>query len=244
MKKAIVVGASSGIGREVALLLARQGWMVGIAARRTDKLTLLIQEVGENAVAAHIDVCAPDAGERLMQLIGQLGGMDLYFHASGIGKQNPGLDMQTEQDTVKTNVEGFMRMVNAAFNWFAQNGKGQIAVISSIAGTRGLGPAPAYSATKAFQNNYIEALEQLANSRGLDIAFTDIRPGFVDTDLLAGGRYPMLMDKQKVARSIVRAVLGRKHVCVIDYRYRVLTCLWRWVPRWLWRRFNLVGRTV
>ena len=120
------------------------------------------------------------------------------------------------------------------------NPGGDIAVISSVAGTKGLGVAPSYSASKVYQNTYIQALEQLSNMRRLHIRFTDIRPGFVDTDLLAGGgHYPMLMDKTVVARHIVRAIYAHRHVCVIDWRYRVLVALWRAMPSWLWRKLNI-----
>lgn len=233
MKKAIVIGASSGIGREVAILLRQHGWTVGVAARRLDRLA-------DFDVAAQIDITAEDAPERLAALIERLGGMDLYFHASGVGRQNRELHEDIELQTVNTNGMGFVRMVGAAWRYMADHGGGHIAVISSIAGTKGLGPAPSYSATKALQNTYIQALEQLSNSRHLGIRFTDLRPGFVDTDLLSGThRYPLLMDKQDVARSIVRAVERRRHIQVIDLRWRLVTALWRRIPRWLWRKFPL-----
>lgn len=236
MKKAIVVGASSGIGREVAKLLAADGWTVGAAARRTD----LLQDIGAAATEC-IDVTREDATVRLHALIDRIGGMDLFFYASGIGKQNRLLTEDVEVATVMTNGVGFTRMVGEAFRFFADNGsEGHIAAITSIAGTKGLGPAPAYSATKAMQNNYLQALEQQAMQRRLKIRFTDIRPGFVDTDLLKGSfRYPMLMAPDKVARQIVRSVYHHRHVRVIDWRYRILTALWRRIPRCLWRWFKL-----
>ena len=131
-------------------------------------------------------------------------------------------------------------MIGVAYRFFAEQGYGHIAAISSIAGTKGLGPAPSYSATKAMQNVYLQALEQQANARGLKIRFTDIRPGFVDTDLLKGDfHYPMMLKPDKVARQIVRAVKGKRHVVVIDWKYRILTALWRRVPRFVWRRLKL-----
>lgn len=238
MKKAIVMGASSGIGREMALLLRESGWTVGVAARRTERLA-------DFSVAARIDVTAEDAGAELQKLIGRLGGMDLYVHVSGIGRQNRELNEDTELQTVETNAMGFTRMVGTAFRYMATHGGGHIAVVSSIAGTKGLGPAPAYSATKALQNTYIEALEQLAHSRRLNIRFTDLRPGFVDTDLLNGtGHYPMLMDKQKVATACVRAITRQRHVHIIDWRWRIVTRFWQWVPRCLWRRLTLAAAVL
>ncbi|MBR1543823.1 MAG: SDR family NAD(P)-dependent oxidoreductase [Muribaculaceae bacterium] len=238
-KRAVIVGASSGIGREVARLLLADGWHCGLGARRQEKLAELQAEWPEQVKIAAIDVTAGDAEDALLRLVEELGGMDLYFHAAGIGWQNRTLAADKELATVETNAVGFARMVGAAYRYMAANGGGQIAVISSIAGTKGLGPAPAYSATKAMQNCYIQALEQQARSRRLNISFTDIRPGFVDTALLAGDPYPMLLKPENVAREIVRAIRRKRHVAVIDWRWRILTAAWRRVPRCVWRRLKL-----
>ena len=232
-KKAIIRGASSGIGREVALLLLQQGWEVGVAARRIDCLQ-------EFKVKAQIDVTSEQASQQLNKLVEELGGMDLYFHASGIGHQNRSLDEQIEMNTMQTNGMGFTRMIGAAYRYMAYHGGGHIAVISSIAGTKGLGPAPAYSATKAMQNTYIQSLEQLANAQNLNIRFTDLRPGFVATDLLNdGNHYPILLNKTKVAKEMVYAIEHHKYKRVIDWRWRIITAVWKMIPNWIWRRLKL-----
>lgn len=234
-KRAIVIGASSGIGREVALLLMKEGWTVGVAARRVDRL----QELHAAAVE-QIDVTQEEATVRLQSLISRLGGMDLFFYASGIGKQNRELKADIELATLETNGLGFTRMIGEAYRYFAERGRGHIAAITSIAGTKGLGPAPSYSATKAMQNVYLQALEQQANARGLKIRFTDIRPGFVDTALLDGDfHYPMMLKPERVAQEILYAINHHQHIRVIDWKYRLMTALWRRIPRWLWRRIKL-----
>lgn len=235
MSKAIVVGASSGIGLEVARLLIQRGWTVGVAARRVD----LLNTIGAADVEM-IDVTSANADSGLMALIERMGGMDLFFYASGIGKQNRELQADIELATLQTNGVGFTRMVGVAYRYFAQQGRGHIVCITSIAGTKGLGPAPAYSATKAMQNVYLQALEQQAHARGLAIKFTDIRPGFVDTALLAGTfHYPMMLKPQAVARDIVNSIERGRHIRVIDWRYRILTALWRRIPRCIWRHIKL-----
>lgn len=272
-KKAIVMGATSGIGMEVASLLAQRGWQVGIAGRRIDRLeevkrntNLLISESpkaskGEIACYQQIDVTSPEAPSLLLKLIEKLGGMDLYFHSSGIGWQNNSLDIEKEMKTVETNGLGFVRMVDTAFNWFAKQsqeqdkgqelsqeqnsdkGKGndtyRIACITSIAGTKGLGAAPAYSATKRFQNHYLECLTQQAHMRHLPIAITDIRPGFVKTDLIAGSNYPLQLTPQEVAQQIVNAIERGKTVKTINWKYSILVSLWRMIPRWIWTRLTI-----
>ena len=236
MKRAIVIGASSGIGFEVAQLLLSEWWKVGVASRRME----LLQKVGNVEVAEQIDVNDPDASKQLREMINQMGGIDLFFYAAGVGKQNRDLKEDIELMTTTTNGLGFVRMIGEAFRYFAERGEGRIAAITSIAGTKGLGPAPSYSATKAMQNVYLQALEQQANARGLNIYFTDIRPGFVDTALLNGDfHYPMLMKPDIVAQKIVKAINHKKHICVIDWKYRVLTMAWRRIPRFIWRRLKL-----
>ena len=239
-RKAIIVGASSGIGLEVAKLLLADGWHLGVAARREELLLELKEKAPERVEVMTLDVTMPDAGERLHSLIERLGGLDLYFHASGIGKQNRPLEEGIELRTMETNAVGFTRMIGEAYRYFAERGAGHIAAITSIAGTKGLGPAPAYSATKALQATYLQSLEQQALQRGLKIRFTDIRPGFVDTALLNDSfPYPMLMRPESVARDIVRSIYRHRHVRVIDWRYRILTFFWRLIPRWIWRRMKL-----
>ena len=183
-----------------------------------------------------IDVTREDAPFSLEQLITKMGGMDVFLLSSGIGKQNLSLQPDIELQTAATNVSGFIRMVNAAYHYFEQRGKGHIAVISSIAGTKGLGSAPAYSATKRFQNTYIDALDQLAHMKKLNISFTDIRPGFVATPLLKDDKYPLLMHTSQVASQIVKAISRRKRVAIIDWRYQFIVFFWKLIPGWLWVR--------
>lgn len=242
MKKAIIIGASSGIGEEVAKLLLQEGWSVGIAARRLERLKNVQDKFGEDRVKIiELDVKRQDATSNLEKLILDLGGMDLYFHASGIGFQNVDLIPEVEIDITKTNSEGFVRLVTYAFNWFCNNKvKGHIAVISSIAGTKGLGVAPAYSATKAMQNTYIQSLCQLSKIKKANISFTDIRPGFVATDLLNKSKhYPMLMKKEKVAKNIIKALKHKKRIAIIDWKFHLLVILWKLIPSCIWERISV-----
>ncbi|MDR1675361.1 MAG: SDR family NAD(P)-dependent oxidoreductase [Tannerella sp.] len=240
MKRAIIIGATSGIGREVAKKLLEEGWQIGVAGRREEELLTLQAASPERVSVRTLDITREDAPERLQQLIAQTGGMDLFFLSSGIGRQNPELQPAIELCTVETNALGFTRMVTAAFHYFREHRGGHLAVISSVAGTKGLGSAPSYSATKRFQNTYLEALAQLAHSRKLNIHFTDIRPGFVATAILDRTKhYPMLMKPERVAAHIVRALNRRRRVAIIDRRYAWLVFIWRLIPPWLWERMKL-----
>ncbi|SHE70076.1 Short-chain dehydrogenase [Bacteroides faecichinchillae] len=240
MKRAIIIGATSGIGQEVAKTLLLEGWKLGVAGRRRFSLEIFQQIAPDQIEIEELDITQEEATDKLQILINKLGGMDLFLLSSGIGYQNINLDSKIELDTARTNVEGFIRMVDSAFTYFKENGGGHLAVISSIAGTKGLGVAPAYSATKRFQNTYIDALEQLVHLQRLNIYFTDIRPGFVATALLNDGKhYPMLMKADKVGYSIVKAIKRKQRVAIIDTRYRILVFFWQMIPQWIWKRMPI-----
>lgn len=222
------------------LATAPKGMDTRTGRRREEKLKELQQLAPDRIHIRAIDICQAEAPDCLQELIEEMGGMDLYLHCSGIGHQNYALSPDIELQTLETNGTGFVRMVTAAFRYFARQQGGHLAVISSIAGTKGLGAAPAYSATKRFQNIYIDSLEQLACMQHLPIRFTDIRPGFVATGLLNDGKhYPMLMSTEKVARHIVRALEKKKRIALIDWRYRIMVALWHLIPPTVWKRLPI-----
>ena len=235
-KRIVVVGATSGIGLDVARLFISRGWFVGVAGRKTQMIDALKQENPSQVYTAVIDITHSDAPERLSHLIEEMSGMDVYFHSSGIGYNNPQLDETKELDTLRTNGEGFTRMIGAAYRYFRLRKKGQIVAISSVAATRGMGSAPAYSATKRFQMHYLQSIRQLATTDSLHLTVTEIRPGFVDTPLLRDGKYPMLMESKIVAQAIVKAVIRRKRLLTFDWRYRLLVAFWRMIPVRIWEK--------
>ena len=136
IQRALIVGATSGIGKETALQLLQKGWILGLAGRREENLKELQQLAPERIHIRAIDICQEDATDRLLELIEEMGGMDLYLHCSGIGHQNYQLAPEIELRTLETNGTGFVRMVTAA-SATLPNRKRTPAVISSIAGTKG-----------------------------------------------------------------------------------------------------------
>lgn len=242
MPTAIIIGASSGLGREIASTYIARGYRVGIAARRVDKLAELVAMAPDRVRACRIDVTASDATQALEHLIADLGEpIDLFVNCAGIGFANPGLDAQRDIDTVATNCLGFTRIIDFLFNYYVSNSqKGQIASISSVAGTRGIGIAASYSASKRFQSEYFTALTQLAHQRRLPITLTDIKPGFIDTPLLdSATKYPMIMNAQRAAALIVKAIDRRRKSVVINRRWAIVVGLWKCIPQWIWRRMSL-----
>lgn len=242
MKRIIIIGATSGIGYEVAQQYIQKGYQVGVAGRRKERLESLRAIAPTQVHIQPIDVTTEEAPTQLLTLIDKMGGMDIFLLCSGIGHQNRCLHQVIEMDTIETNVKGFTRMVLAAYHYFSGHGGGHIAVISSIAGTKGLGVAPSYSATKCFQNCYIDALAQLSRIEQRPISFTDIRPGFVKTALLNDGlHYPMCLSPKYAAKLITAAIDHRKRRAIIDWRYALLVFFWRLIPNWLWERLPIAN---
>lgn len=242
MPTAIIIGASSGLGREIAMTYLRRGYRIGIGARREQLLRPLVEEAPQRVSAIRIDVTAADAPVQLERLIGMVGGeVDLFVHCAGIGFANPMLEAERDIATADTNCVGFTRITDYMFNYFAQSGRrGQIAAITSVAGTCGIGIAASYSASKRYQQEYLTALRQLAHQRRLPITITDLRPGFVDTPLLdADTKYPMIMNPERAGALIVKAIDHRRNSRVIDWRWALLVAAWRCVPAFIWRRMRL-----
>ena len=242
----LIIGASSGLGKGVAKSFAALGWKVGVCARREHALKQLVDEFPENITMRTLDVTANDAVSTFNSFVDQLGGIDVVLYAAGCGWNNPLLDVDKDERTVNTNVVGFTRIINAAFDWFAAHpapsgSKGQICAITSIAGTKGIGISPTYSATKRYQCTYLESIAQLACIRHIPVSITDIRPGFIDTDLLdtSAHSYPMLMKVDYAVKRIVRAILRRRKLVYIDWRWASVVAAWRIIPRWLWIRLKI-----
>lgn len=234
------MGASSGLGLALAKALAKGGIRLGLAARRTEELKALADLYPGQIEFESIDITSRQTSSRLEELIDRLGGLDIYIHAAGIGYSNPDLDIDLEVRTVSTNAVGFAACLSTVFRHFEKSGEpGQIVAFTSVAGTKGIGRMAAYSASKAFDSTYITALDQLAHAEGLDIAFTDIRPGWVRTPLLSPDKsYPMEMTLDYVLPQILNAIVEKKRVAVIDWKWNLLVGMWRMLPNALWARMN------
>lgn len=242
MKRIIIMGATSGIGLRVAEIYAMAGWRVGVAGRKDEVMTRLKSRFPSNIEWKHIDVNEKSSSTRLLELIYALGGMDIYLHASGICIENQTLVTDQETTTLETNVVGFARMIVTAFKYFRDRcgGVGQIAAVTSIAGTKGIGELASYSASKKFQQTYLEALEQYSRMNGIAVSFTDLRPGWTRTPLISPDRiYPMTMETDKVAAEIVKGIMRRTRVKVIDRRWAALYHLWNIIPSCIWTRIPL-----
>jgi short-subunit dehydrogenase len=199
MNKVIIIGASTGIGKELAKILVHNGCKVGITGRRKTELEKLKQSNLNSYIVSSFDCTTENNSEKLNDLTNQIGGLDLLVLSSGTGDLDEDLNFEIENKTNLLNVNAFTEIVNWAFNHFEKQGKGHLLAISSIAGIRGSRIAPAYNASKAYQINYLEGLRQKAAKTKKPIYVTDIRPGFVDTDMAKGEGQFWVATKEKAA---------------------------------------------
>ena len=231
MKKAIVIGATSGIGKSITEILIQNGYAVGVTGRRVDMLQSLKEKNPDKIHYCQMDVQDVSAVESICnKLVHQLGGLDLFIISAGIGDENKLLDFSIENNVIKTNVQGFTCVANWAMNYFKKQGHGHLVNISSIAGLIGNGEAPSYNATKAFQINYLEGLRLIADKSSVDIRVTDVRPGFVDTDMAKGEGMFWVAPVEKAAQQIITAIKRKRKIVYITKRWRMIGFLLKIMP--------------
>ncbi|UCB56614.1 MAG: SDR family NAD(P)-dependent oxidoreductase [Candidatus Omnitrophota bacterium] len=234
MKKAIVIGASSGIGEAVARVLANNGYEVGLTARRFELLEKLQKEIPSRTYIRRMDVTRrEETAATLEDLIKEMSGLDLIVLNAGINVSTPDLKHEKELETVDVNVSGFVLCADIALKYFTAQKSGHIVGISSIAGLRGSATCPAYSASKAFVSNYMEGLRHRV--RSTDIYVTDIRPGFVDTEMIKGFRHLFWVAQPLgAAEQIFSAIKNKKKMAYITRRWNIMAWLLRWMPDWMY----------
>ena len=236
-KKAIIMGASSGIGKELAKILSVNGYIVGLAARRTDLLGELQKELLSKSLIKQIDISKPEEAEaKFKEMISEIGGVDLVVISSGYGDLNSKLKWSIEKTTIDTNVTGFALIAGIALQQFLNQGSGHLVGISSIAALRGQRSAPAYSASKAFVCNYLEGLRHCAIKSGKPIFITNVQPGFVKTPMSRGNNLFWISTAQKAASQIYEAIVRKKKHAYITKRWRLVAWLLKIVPDWLYNK--------
>jgi len=236
-KKVIIIGATSGIGRQLAILYLVNGSTVGVTGRRKNFLEEIKNSYPQQVHIAAFDVMGNENVSRLKDLIDEMGGMDILIYNAGVGDVSENLDPEIEDTTTRTNVSGFVEIVAFAFNYFAKKGKGQIAVISSVGSLRGNSWAPAYSASKAFMSTYAEGLNMKAKRLKKDIIITDIKPGFLNTKPSKGNKRFWVASPVKAARQIKNAIDHKKRKAYITKRWWLIAQIMKAVPYSLLRRF-------
>jgi short-subunit dehydrogenase len=237
MKKIIIIGASSGIGRELARLYAGEGALVGATGRRQELLYSLQLEYPNHVVTECFDATGKDTTTHLDSLVQKLGGLDMLIYSAGWGEPQEALDHAVEKATVDINVNGFLEATLFGWRLFTEQGNGHLVTISSIASIRGNRLSPAYSASKAFQSIYFEGLHIKARKMKIPFYLTDVQPGFVDTKMAKGPRF-WVAPAPKAARQIAAAIRRKRWRVYITHRWWIIAKLFQWIPSWLYHRIG------
>ncbi len=233
----IVIGATSGIGKALFEKYVKEENRLGIIGRRTQLLDELKHQYPSKTHTATADITKQDEVEQaISSLQKKLGSIDLAFVCSGMGDLNPSLDYNVERPTIDTNVIGWTFVVDMLYNLFEQRGHGHLVAITSAGGLRGEPMAPAYSATKAYQINYMEALRKKAYKAGGKITVTDVRPGLVDTAMAKGEGLFWVMPVEKVARQIYTAIRNKNSKIYVTKRWHLLAAINKNLPFKLYKR--------
>jgi short-subunit dehydrogenase len=237
MKRAIVIGATSGMGKELSRQLVENNYKVGVTGRRTELLNELKNQNPNAYFIQPFDVTDTNITvEKLEELTAELGGLDLLVISAGTGAINHDLDFEIEQRTINTNVSGFTAVADWAFNFFEKQGSGHLVAITSVGALRGNRKAPAYNATKAYQVNYMEGLRQKAIKLKMSVFVTDIRPGFVATEMAKGEGLFWVMPVEKTVRQIYKAIINKKKVAHVTKRWSLIAWIVRRIPRIIYDR--------
>ncbi len=238
IKRIIIVGATSGIGRKMAEQYAQKGYKIGITGRREELLSEIKHAYPNNIETECFDVTANENIPHLESLINKLGGLDILIYSSGVGEPSKDLDWKLDKKTVDTNVNGLVEIANWGFNYLIKQGHGTMAVLSSVAANRGNSWAPAYSASKAFQSNYFEALAIKAKRMKKNITLVCIEPGFVQTEMIRKNKTFWLVPLEKAARQIIDGIEKKKRKVYISKRWWLVVRLMKLTPFWIYKKLG------
>lgn len=238
-KRAIVIGASSGIGAALVKKLAQENYAIAALARREEQLTAVCQDIPAANPYVH-NVTDYDAIPDLFdQIVQDLGGLDLIIYVAGIQPNVASDEYDTQKDKamIEINLMGAIAWLNLAATRFERAEQGQIVGISSIAGDRGRVGSPVYNTSKAGLNTYLEALRNRLSKKGVTV--TTIKPGFVDTVLLENAPKTFwVVSPDKAAAEMFAAIQGKRQVVYVPARWSMVGMIVRHIPSFIFRQLS------
>ena len=230
-RRGLIIGASDGLGAELARKLAPDGFSLALLARRRDKLDALCAEINaalnERRALAYVhDVAEYDKVPALLRkIVADLGGLDLVIFVAGVNYPPGGIDkynFDNDRKMIEINLIGAMAWLHPVAEMFQSARAGQIVGIASVAGDRGRVGNPGYNTSKAGLATYLEALRNRLTRHGVNVL--TVKPGFLKTGMLkaAQGATPFAIEPSRAADDIVNAMKKRKQVIYT-------ASIWRWI---------------
>lgn len=248
-KKAIVVGATSGMGREVAKLLCKKGYVVGLVGRREELLNSLQAEISGVSYVKRVDVTSCDAQEQLRKLIQEMGGLDLIVVSISAyldNRQSMADGSQfcrtwkEKERTLDVDFKGFIAIAEVAFEFFMQQKHGHFVGISSTSGQRGMAVSPDYSAAKAGISCYMEAMRNFMTQQKINVQISDVVAGWVAVEHSPKGSDPAAyweISAQEAAVVIVEGIKAKKEIIYVPRTIWMVAWLLSYLPDFLYNRY-------
>lgn len=236
-KNAIIIGASSGIGREMALQLIGAGYKVGITGRRVHLLDEIKTMHPDSVFVESMDLMEVEASiEAFARLLEKFCSVDLVVVNSGTGSHDPDLSLDIAKRVVGVNVMGFTVMANEGYKALKTSGGGILVGISSIAGIRGNAYSPTYPASKAYMATYLEGLRCKSYQNKDNITVIDVKPGFVDTAMGQSKQAFWRSSTEKAVKQMLKAMnQGKEYICVTK-RWYFVSWLMKRLPFFIYKR--------
>lgn len=239
MKKIAIIGATSGIGRALAVEMHDRGYTVGVTGRRLERLLELKQELKTRIHTQFMDVVElDDSIIQLNQLKKEMGGLDIIVLNAGVSNyQKESVGREADLHVIDVNVRGFANLASYSFNLFEEQGQGHIVGISSVAGLFGWGLNIPYNASKSFVNTYLQGYRQKAKHSDANISVSTILPGFVESEMTEDKKDLFwVQPTEKAAKQIADAIEDKKNEAYITKRWRLVGWFVKLIPNWLWNR--------
>ena len=239
----LITGASSGIGEELARQLAEKGYTVGLIARRKERLVALKQELkykpGKVFIYA-VDLSnEAESTQAYNKLRSEMGGLDGIILNAGVGRDDLKAPWESDAQTIDINVRAFAHCLHWAFAHFQEQGHGHIVGMSSIASHLASGHAPVYTASKHFVSNYMTGFRMKANALEIKLDITDIRPGYVVSEMTRDNpRTFWMASTQRAVEMMIKGIEKKKKRIYITKRWRLLAGLADLIPYFIWNRLS------
>lgn len=232
MKRLIVLGASSGIGRSLAEKALKSGWKVGITARRLHLLQEIQSHYPDSCHIAAMDVSQVEESRATLQkLFSEMGGADVIVVNAGVTNGNARNLWEKDAYTISINVVGFAALSNLSLDLLAKQGSGHLLGISSVAAFLATGRSAAYSASKAFASKFLHGLRARARALKSKVIVTDVKPGFIETDMIAGNTSAVMVISSERAAEILFKNFGKnKSVLYLPARWRFIAWIAQFLP--------------